>query len=701
MAPSDPWLVGSGGWLIARGMVSRLQHHGAFAWLSAARRDGPLRVPRERESELLDRLWKLPEARSIDWPEALRLKEWRAEPLPLLRVNRGSSGRPDLAALRASLCFRYDDEIVEYTSPAAAIPRIPARMLVQRDGRKEEEHRVFLAGLGLTRASPEAARAGGRPGADLLVPPDALPGIVRRLTACGWEVEAEGKLHRPRKRFHLTISSGIDWFDMEVDADFGGRPAPLPRLLRAIERGKDYVLLDNGTGGILPETWLGEYRLLLSMGRLVRGRLRFRRSQLVLLDRLVSAQSKADVSWDPDFEAARAALAGLERVRPAKPEGDFRGELRPYQKEGLAWLRFLGRAGLGGCLADDMGLGKTVQVLALLEGRRSRGRRAASVRPSPSSPAPWSSTGSPRLAGSRRGSACSSTSGPGSGRSGGRTSATLRPGADDLRHAACAMRSSLKDLEFDYVVLDEAQAIKNRSSTYAKAARLLRAPHRLALTGTPIENHLGELWSLFEFLDPGLLGGAARFERPLGDGEGGEAARHLSRAPAPPHPPPDQARGGAGAPRRVEQTVLCELEPAPAPRLRGPPRALPLEDPAETWTSPGRASGSSRPSSASARPRATRGSSTRAARGSRARSSMPSSTASSEIDAEGNKALVFTQFTTLLGIVKAGSTRGGSCTSTSTAGPATARRGCERFQDGPRLPPLPHQPEGGRGRAST
>ncbi len=155
-----------------------------------------------------------------------------------------------------------------------------------------------------------------------------------------------------------------------MDAVFGETVVPFPRLLKAVERGKDFVVLDDGSRGILPETWIGEYRLLLAMGRLRDGRLRFLRSQLAILDRLVSTDAGA--SWDRDFGAARAAFADLERILPEEPGADFRVELRPYQKEGLGWLRFLERAGLGGCLADDMGLGKTVQVLASLAGRRDR-----------------------------------------------------------------------------------------------------------------------------------------------------------------------------------------------------------------------------------------------------------------------------------------------------------------------------------------
>jgi SNF2 family DNA or RNA helicase len=122
----------------------------------------------------------------------------------------------------------------------------------------------------------------------------------------------------------------------------------------------------------------------------------------------------------------------------------------------------------------------------------------------------------------------------------------------------------LKDVEFDYVILDEAQAIKNAATASAKAARLLRARHRLALSGTPVENHVGELWSLFDFLNPGFLGTATAFER----GTGGRARSDrsqldlLARAVRPFILRRTKAQVAPELPERTEQTIYCDLEPA-------------------------------------------------------------------------------------------------------------------------------------------
>ncbi len=187
---------------------------------------------------------------------------------------------------------------------------------------------------------------------------------------------------------------------------------------------------------------------------------------------------------------------------------DFGGTLRVYQREGLGWLDFLRRFGLGGCLADDMGLGKTVQVLALLDAVRASPdapRRPSIVVVPRSLVFNWireAERFAPRLrvldftGSARRLSSIDSE-----------TVDVVITTYGTLRRDAAALAA----IRFDYAILDEAQAIKNPDSGAAKAARLLTANHRLAMTGTPIENRVEELWSLFEFLNPGMLGSASGF----------------------------------------------------------------------------------------------------------------------------------------------------------------------------------------------
>jgi SNF2 family DNA or RNA helicase len=334
--------------------------------------------------------------------------------------------------------------------------------------------------------------------------------------------------------------------------------AALPQLLRALRRGESMVLLDDGTLGLLPEEWLQKHALLAAMGTENGNALRFQRRQAGLLDALLLAEPDAKV--DGIFQKARDALMRFEGVAPEPAPRGFNGTLRPYQEAGLGWLMFLRRFGFGGCLADDMGLGKTVQVLAMLEARRTKGNQTKAKLPSlvvmPKSLIwNWEQEAArftPRLkvlahVGSERA-----------------TEAAALTEVDLVLTTYGTMRSDLallREIAFDTVILDEAQAIKNAASESAKAARLLRAEQRLALSGTPIENHLGELWSLFEFLNPGMLGAASAFEGLTTRGRPSpETLAVLSRALRPFILRRTKEVVAPELPPKHEETILCELE---------------------------------------------------------------------------------------------------------------------------------------------
>jgi hypothetical protein len=214
----------------------------------------------------------------------------------------------------------------------------------------------------------------------------------------------------------------------------------------------------------------------------------------------------------------------------ATPEG-FTTALRPYQRRGLAWLSFLDQLGLGACLADDMGLGKTVQLLALEALNRSSGKRAPTLVVCPMSMVgPWEREAA------RFAPALSVHVHHGSGR----LEVTSAAAGQDLVITTYALAAkdadALGDVVWDRVVLDEAQNIKNSASRQARAVRGLTARHRVALTGTPVENRLSELWSIMDFLNPGMLGSAsgfrARFAVPVeryGDDEAAARLRRVTR----------------------------------------------------------------------------------------------------------------------------------------------------------------------------
>ncbi|MEE8587362.1 MAG: DEAD/DEAH box helicase, partial [Acidobacteriota bacterium] len=360
------------------------------------------------------------------------------------------------------------------------------------------------------------------------------------------------------------------WFEVHGGAQFNGQMVALPELLHALKSGQDFVSLDDGTLGVLPQEWLAKYGLLADLGASQEGHLRFARSQVVLLDALLA--SRPEASFDAVFEQARDRLHRFDGIRPApQPEG-FIGELRGYQREGLGWMHFLREFGFGGCLADDMGLGKTVQVLALLQERRrlpdgQSGNGAGAEAPSADRPLPslvvvprsivynWQQEAA-RFAPQLR---VLNHTGPKRSQD-----ASAFAGHDLVITTYGILRRDaafLAEAQFDYVILDEAQTIKNPKTASAKAARLLPAKHRLALSGTPIENHIGELFSIFEFLNPGMLGnGSGLAGRLAGAGRADpETQQVMAQALRPFILRRTKQQVAPDLPTKTEQTLFCEL----------------------------------------------------------------------------------------------------------------------------------------------
>jgi superfamily II DNA or RNA helicase len=225
---------------------------------------------------------------------------------------------------------------------------------------------------------------------------------------------------------------------------------------------------------------------------------------------------------DPEWSGVTAGPWLAETLRALRVPGGagvdpgtaLRGSLRPYQQAGVQWLHLLSGLGLGACLADDMGLGKTIQVLALLLLERRRGNGVA-VRPSllvaPASLlANWSAEIEKFAPELRTLIVHPSAMSPAQVKD---FSPTQTAGLDlaITSYSSLLRIPVLADVDWQFAILDEAQAIKNPGAKQTRAAKALKARARIALTGTPVENHLGDLWSIFDFINPGLLGSAKQF----------------------------------------------------------------------------------------------------------------------------------------------------------------------------------------------
>ena len=340
----------------------------------------------------------------------------------------------------------------------------------------------------------------------LELPARQLNRVVPELLAEQWHINAEGKIYRSSGKMRVEVATGIDWFELRGGVDFDGARASFPALLNAIKQGERMVTLSDGSVGMLPEDWLKKIGVLAGMGTAKNGHIQFQKNQGGLLDAMLATQPEA--TCDEAFLKFRTELQDFSSIEPEDPPSTFRGELRPLPaRRALGWFRFLQRCGFGGCLADDMGLGKTVQVLALLDMRRTR---TGSPKPPSLIVVPKSLVINWKQEAARFAPELRVLDHTGAGRKRGHEHFAdydvILTSYGTLRNDA----TFLCEFEFDYVILDEAQATKNAATESSKAVRLLKGAHRLALSGTPIENHIGELWTLFEFINPGMLGARPR-----------------------------------------------------------------------------------------------------------------------------------------------------------------------------------------------
>lgn len=337
------------------------------------------------------------------------------------------------------------------------------------------------------------------------IPAGKAEELVSALLEAGWSVEGEATRYRrgTEAALRLRAQSGRSW--LEGEARFGDIGLDACRLLTAIRQRRRFVRLGNGDVGVLAREWLERWELVAAAVPATAGpngtvELSEARAEAVevLLD-ATDTQKTADDTAASLVDLARWGL-GIKgkHLAEAEPCSAFVGELRPYQRQGLAWLRSLREQGRGGALCDEMGLGKTVQVLAYLAERNARSEQVLVV-------APTSLLGNWSREIARFAPNTSVLLHVGAGRA---------RGVSEFAQATLVLTSYgtlLRDIDllakirFDTVVLDEAQAIKNPRSKTTRATRRLSATNRLALSGTPLENHFGELWSLVEFLNPGML----------------------------------------------------------------------------------------------------------------------------------------------------------------------------------------------------
>lgn len=439
---------------------------------------------------------------------------------------------------KAVLRFDYGGTVISPADPRRDFRHVEGPRLIIRQRYQAAEQTALkrLVSLGLVDGGDQEMAPQGRV-FSMAAPelwPDFVHQAVPHLEAEGWRIETDQTFRhqvidaRGDWQADITEKEGGWWFSLDLGIEVEGQQVKLlPLLVQLLQtqgaRGEAlaalsasdhfYVRFDDKTFLALPAA-----RVLPLLATLVElfdtgalspeGRLDMSLGEATALAEL---QSTLKLRWlgAERLQKLASRLAGFEAVvQQPVPEG-FRAILRPYQQQGLSWLQFLRTYELGGILADDMGLGKTVQTLAhiLIEKREGRLDRPCLV-VCPTSLVPNWKAEAARFAPDL---SMISLQGPD------RAAHFGQLGDVDLVLTSYALLQRDEDVlrrcPWHIVILDEAQTIKNPAAKVTLAACRLDARHRLCLTGTPVQNHLGDLWSQFAFLMPGLLGDAKRFAR--------------------------------------------------------------------------------------------------------------------------------------------------------------------------------------------
>lgn len=549
MELSEIPLVVPGGFVITSDSIARLRDFGAAEWIRLLSSENTITVPEADQHDFVDKLLDVPALPRLELPKELQLEEVHATPSPSLKIFTPNVSRWRNDSLTAEVIFDYMGTPVAGRNSRWAVVQREHNRCIIRDRAAETSRWERLRELGFRKRLN-----GSVTNADVEIGRRDLGRAVRNLVEDGWEVFADGNKVRQAGSMKFQVTSDIDWFDVDAKVDFEGRAVAFPELLQALERGDATVRLDDGSLGILPEEWLEQIGIISGLGTLDEESLRFSNSQAALLDALLSAQE--DVEFDDKFEELRERFRNFTGIEKVEPPAEFKGELRDYQRDGLSWMTFLNTFNFGGCLADDMGLGKTVQFIAMLMKHKET---ADSTLPTlivvPRSLIFNWKNECERFAPELK--VMDYT---------GMDRALLR---DDFTKQDIILTTYgtvrrditiLKDFEFDYVVLDEAQTIKNPSSQIARASRLLQARHRLALSGTPIENNAGDLWSIFEFLNPGMLGRSSAFRNHVSDPDSPDARSVVARGLRPFILRRTKKEVAAELPDRLEETIYCEMQ---------------------------------------------------------------------------------------------------------------------------------------------
>ncbi|WP_316794756.1 DEAD/DEAH box helicase [Pedobacter agri] len=321
----------------------------------------------------------------------------------------------------------------------------------------------------------------------------------------GFNALKNNKLNQHKANINIEVLSGTDWFETKVEVKFGKQKVALKHLHKSIRNKSKFVTLDDGTHGILPESWLQKFTDYFSAGEITEDAILTPKIKFATINELYE-DALLDGDVKNELASYRQKFENTDSVREVEVPETLKATLRHYQKDGLNWLNFLDDFNFGSCLADDMGLGKTIQILAFILSQRNKVKHNTNLVVVPASLIFNWKAEVVKFAPSIKVKTIYGNE---------RSKTTDRFDQFEIILTSYGTLLSdirfLKDYRFNYVFLDESQNIKNPESQRYKTVRMLQSRNKVVMTGTPIENNTFDLYGQLSFACPGLFGSKQQF----------------------------------------------------------------------------------------------------------------------------------------------------------------------------------------------
>jgi SNF2 family DNA or RNA helicase len=379
----------------------------------------------------------------------------------------------------------------------------------------------------------------------------------QNITILGFKELKKFKYNPNKAVFNIKAGSGIDWFDMHIEVQFGDQMVGIKEIQKAVLKKQNYVELKDGSLGMLPEEWLKKYENILKFGRVQGEKLQISKLHFSLIDELSKDIDSFEI--EQELFEKKSKLLNFKEMAEIPLPNNIDAKLRDYQVEGFKWLNFLDEFSWGGILADDMGLGKTLQMLTFIQEQQNRDPKAVNLVVLPTTLIfNWQAEAAKfcpdlKLYVHRGGT---------------RQKANEHWSEYDIILTTYGMvRSDIelfREFHFNYIILDESQAIKNPDSLISKAVKLLNSRNRLVMTGTPVENNTFDLYSQMEFINPGLLGSGeffkTEFANPIDKLQDKDKAAQLRKIVYPFMLKRTKEEVAKDLPDKTESIIYCEMD---------------------------------------------------------------------------------------------------------------------------------------------